>query len=151
MCWKRPKKITNKIVPMNLMLPSILRLAKYFASSSSVLRPPFPAAIFSYCCEIWARFSNSSRHFLSNNFLKVHAVESDGSKLGAFSTRNLHNCAYIDEYFGSSRAFSKIYQKRKKCWFDEKSNNRKIRIILPKQSHPLRWWMNQDRHSGHHW
>ena len=32
---------------------------------------------------------------------------SGGSKLGAFSASRLHSCAYIDEYFGSSRAFSK--------------------------------------------
>ena len=34
---------------------------------------------------------------------------SAGSKLGAFSASRLHSCAYIDEYFGSSRAFSKTY------------------------------------------
>lgn len=36
---------------------------------------------------------------------------SGGSKFGAFSARRLHSCAYIDEYFGSSRAFSKICPK----------------------------------------
>merc|ERR1719410_986346 len=89
---------------MNLMFPNILRLAMYLLSSSNSLL----AVDFSYSAAIWTRFSNSSLHFLSKRRLKVQALLAGGSKLGAFSTRNLHNCAYIDEYLGSSRAFSKI-------------------------------------------
>lgn len=55
----------------------------------------------------WARFSNSVRHLLSSSSLKVQGWPG-GSKLGASSLRRLHSCAYIDEYFGSSSAFSKM-------------------------------------------
>lgn len=37
----------------------------------------------------------------------VHGF-SGGSKLGTSSDSLLHSCAYIDEYLGSSKAFSKI-------------------------------------------
>ena len=93
---------TKLCLPMNLILPSIFRLAMYLASSSMLV------AYFSYWLAIWTRFSNSTRHLLSSNLLKVQALLSGGSKLGALSTSSLHICAYIDEYFGSSRAFSKI-------------------------------------------
>ena len=121
--------------PMNLILPSIFLLAKYLASSSSsVASGP---TLFSYCWEIeflkWRRyyaifqlddkikciyysdnyfaylFSNSSLHLLSRSLLNVLVFsEISASKFGAFSSSRLHNCAYIDEYFGSSRAFSNI-------------------------------------------
>ena len=52
---------------------------------------------------------------------------SAGSKLGAFSASRLHSCAYIDEYFGSSRAFSKTCgikkgmqdAKKRQCCFNK--------------------------------
>ena len=54
-------------------------------------------------------FSNSSLHLLSRSLLNVLVFsEISASKFGAFSSSRLHNCAYIDEYFGSSRAFSNI-------------------------------------------
>lgn len=46
-------------------------------------------------------------HLLSSNLRKVHG-SFIGSKLGASSASRLHNRAYIDEYLGSSRAFSNM-------------------------------------------
>merc|ERR1719264_1215536 len=90
---------------MNLMLPSILRLAKYLASSSSTDNS---ADRFSKAVEIAALFSNSSLHLLSSRRLKVVILDSGGSKLGAWSDSRLHSCAYMELYLGSSRAFSNI-------------------------------------------
>lgn len=103
--------------PMNLMLPSIFLLANCRLSSSSAGdREPS----IGNCCCCWMKgldpslaalfcdlFSNSALHLLSNNSRKVQGLFS-GSKLGASLDSRLHSCAYIDEYLGSSRAFSNI-------------------------------------------
>lgn len=54
-----------------------------------------------------ARFSNSVRHLLSSNNLKVQGCPG-GSKLGASSLSRLQSWAYMDEYLGSSNAFSNM-------------------------------------------
>nr|CAI5865197.1 unnamed protein product [Callosobruchus analis] len=46
-------------------------------------------------------------HLLSSKTRNVQAW-SGGSKFGASSDSRLHSCAYIDEYLGSSSAFSNI-------------------------------------------
>merc|ERR1719341_1877299 len=91
--------------PINLMLPSIFRFAMNFASSSSTVRIPDR---LSKAPETAARFLNSSRHLLSSRCLKVVILASGGSRFGACSASRLHSCAYIELYFGSSRAFSNI-------------------------------------------
>lgn len=90
---------------LTLMFPSILRFANCRFSSSSVVSgiPSF----FSKALVAWARFSNSVRHLFSRSSLNVQGLPA-GSKFGASSVSRLHSCAYIELYFGSSSAFSKI-------------------------------------------
>lgn len=86
------------------MFPSILRLASCRRSSSSGARGPSRCSNASVALE---RFSNSVRHLFRSSKRKVQGL-SGGSRFGASSESLLHNCAYIELYFGSSRAFSKI-------------------------------------------
>jgi len=87
-----------------LMFPSILRLASCRRSSSSGARGPSRCSNASVALE---RFSNSARHLFRSSKRKVQGLLG-GSRFGASSESLLHNCAYIELYLGSSRAFSKI-------------------------------------------
>lgn len=87
-----------------LMFPSILRLVSCRRSSSSGARGPSRCSNASDALE---RFSNSVRHLFRSSRRKVQGLFG-GSKFGASSDSLLHNCAYIELYLGSSRAFSKI-------------------------------------------
>lgn len=87
-----------------LMFPSILRLVSCRRSSSSGAKGPSRCSNASDALE---RFSNSVRHLFRSSKRKVHGLFG-GSKFGASSDSLLHNCAYIELYLGSSRAFSKI-------------------------------------------
>lgn len=96
--------------PMNLMFPNIFLLANCRLSSSSAgdrdpsLGCMYGSLLAAMICDL---FSNSALHLLSNNRRNVHGLFS-GSKFGASFDSRLHSCAYIDEYLGSSRAFSNI-------------------------------------------
>lgn len=85
------------------MFPSILRFANNLRSSSSGdkgLRESNSSLAFE-------RFINSVPHLFNNNFRKVHGF-GGVSKFGTSSLSRLHSCAYIELYFGSSKAFSEI-------------------------------------------
>ena len=103
-----------------LMLPSILRLVSCRRSSSSGAKGPSRCSNASDALE---RFSNSVRHLFRSSKRKVQGLFG-GSKFGASSESLLHNCAYIELYFGSSRALSKIC-KTKKTFISPQSKNRK--------------------------
>lgn len=98
-------RINNFHEGRTLMLPSILRLANNLRSSSSGVS----GTTLSNSAVAFERFSNSVRHLFNNNIRKVHGL-GGLSKLGASSLSRLHSCAYIELYFGSSRAFSKIWK-----------------------------------------
>lgn len=111
-CFTRIKNIlwhgwNNKhimSIMQTLMFPSILRLVSCRRSSSSGARGPSRCSNASDALE---RFSNSVRHLFRSSRRKVQGLFG-GSKFGASSDSLLHNCAYIELYLGSSRAFSKI-------------------------------------------
>lgn len=103
--WVSPSMPNLKISPINLTLPSILALAIFLFSSSSSVKTLDEFIIFSK----WtARFSNLSRQLFTSKRKNVQHESLLVSKFGASIDSLLHNCAYIDEYLGSSIAFSKI-------------------------------------------
>lgn len=116
-----------------LMLPSILRLVSCRRSSSSGARGPSRCSNASDALE---RFSNSVRHLFRSSKRKVQGLFG-GSKFGASSESLLHNCAYIELYFGSSRALSKIW-KTKKTFITPRSKNLKTYTFFP-QPHSLQF------------
>lgn len=98
-------------VIITLMFPSILSLAICLRSSSSgdIFGPYISNA--SVACD---RLSNSCLHLLSNNSRKTQQVSFSVFPVSFCLIEHnclqtcLHNWAYIDEYFGSSRALSKM-------------------------------------------
>ena len=126
-----------------LMLPSILRLVSCRRSSSSGARGPSRCSNASDALE---RFSNSVRHLFRSSKRKVQGLFG-GSKFGASSESLLHNCAYIELYFGSSRALSKIW-KTKKTFIAPQSKNLKTYTFYP-QPHSIqfnfKWWRTQSK------